>query len=166
MLDLKYIKIIDNQPINYTLEQLFIDHPDATIYKRSSMPNEKLLSNYDVYPLITEAQPRCEEYQIAEEGTPVFDEGEWHQTWHVRNLTEEEINEIVYDRENNFDPECVSRDYDDVPGFFADTEVRESRYDICKTCDSLSVLKTCKECHCIMPLKTRLLDAVCPIGKW
>tara|TARA_B110000977_G_C10963415_1_gene449449 strand:- start:479 stop:973 length:495 start_codon:yes stop_codon:yes gene_type:complete len=163
---LRYIKIIDNQPINYTTEQLFIDHPDATIYTNTSMPNEKLLLNYDVYPLITEARPRCEEEQVAEEGPPVFDNGEWHQTWQVRNLTQEEINEIVTDRENGSDQVPGSVADEDVPNFFVDTAVQESRYDICKACDSLSVLKTCKECHCIMPIKTRLTNAVCPIGKW
>jgi len=161
---LRYIKIIDNQPIHYTTEQLFIDHPDATIYTNSSMPNEKLLLNYDVYPLITEAQPYCEEDEVAEEGTPVFDNGEWYQTWQVRKLNEEEINEIVNYRETSNDPICGHPQ--NAPGIFADAAVRESRYDICKACDFLSVLKTCKECHCIMPLKTRLVDAVCPVGKW
>ena len=27
-------------------------------------------------------------------------------------------------------------------------------------------VKTCQECGCFMPAKTRLKGAVCPIGKW
>tara|TARA_B110000858_G_scaffold174394_1_gene206950 strand:+ start:324 stop:827 length:504 start_codon:yes stop_codon:yes gene_type:complete len=167
MIMLKYIKIINNQPINYTIEQLFTDYPDATIYRKTALPNEHLLQNYDVYPLITEASPlELFEDEITEEGIPVFENNEWHQTWRIRKLTQEEINEIVVDREANWDPECVSCDNEEVPSFFVDTEVREARYDICKACTSFTALKTCNECHCIMPLKTKLRDAVCPLGKW
>lgn len=41
------------------------------------------------------------------------------------------------------------------------------RYEICLSCPRLvKVTKQCKECGCIMPLKTKLAAAVCPIGKW
>jgi hypothetical protein len=47
-----------------------------------------------------------------------------------------------------------------------DTE-QKTRMDICNGCPELiDLTKQCKKCGCIMPLKTRLKKAVCPIGKW
>jgi hypothetical protein len=41
------------------------------------------------------------------------------------------------------------------------------RYDICKACPELiDLTKQCKQCGCIMPLKTKLLRAECPLKKW
>lgn len=47
-----------------------------------------------------------------------------------------------------------------------DKTLREHRIEICKTCNRLSVLKFCKECHCFMPLKTYINSATCPLEKW
>lgn len=48
----------------------------------------------------------------------------------------------------------------------ASKHVQETRYDICKKCDRLTMIKTCKECGCIMPLKVKIPSASCPLGKW
>lgn len=41
------------------------------------------------------------------------------------------------------------------------------RYDICKACPELiDLTKQCKECGCVMPLKTKLAKAECPLKKW
>jgi len=41
------------------------------------------------------------------------------------------------------------------------------RYDICKACPELiDLTKQCKQCGCLMPLKTKLLRAECPLKKW
>ena len=41
------------------------------------------------------------------------------------------------------------------------------RYDICKACPELiDLTKQCKQCGCVMPLKTKLLRAECPLKKW
>jgi hypothetical protein len=41
------------------------------------------------------------------------------------------------------------------------------RYDICKSCPELiDLTKQCKQCGCVMPLKTKLLKATCPLEKW
>jgi len=38
---------------------------------------------------------------------------------------------------------------------------------VCLSCEHLIQLtKTCKKCGCFMELKTKLQDAVCPLGKW
>lgn len=100
---MRYIKVVNNIPTDYSIEQLLIDYPNATIYKNTQMPNEQLLANYDVYPLITEAPTQLREDETAEEGVPEFRDGERHQTWLVRKLTEEEIQEIVKSRESFLD---------------------------------------------------------------
>jgi hypothetical protein len=45
--------------------------------------------------------------------------------------------------------------------------IQQERMAICDTCPELFQLtKQCKECMCIMPLKTKLAEAECPLGKW
>ena len=46
-------------------------------------------------------------------------------------------------------------------------ELIESRMQICRGCPELIQLTTtCKKCGCFMSVKTALLGAECPIGKW
>ena len=50
---------------------------------------------------------------------------------------------------------------------YATDEVQEQRYAVCKTCPELiNLTKTCKQCGCFMPAKTKLLHAYCPLNKW
>jgi hypothetical protein len=50
---------------------------------------------------------------------------------------------------------------------YADESESERRYDICKSCPELiDLTKQCKQCGCLMPLKTKLLRAECPLKKW
>lgn len=45
--------------------------------------------------------------------------------------------------------------------------IAKDRMSVCKSCDRfLKITGQCKECGCIMGLKTRLSNASCPIGKW
>lgn len=162
---MRYIKLENGTLGDYTIEQLFIDHPNATIYKNTQMPNEQLLAAYNVYPLVTEPQPQLLEDETAEEGVPEFRDGEWHQTWLVRKLSEGEILEIVKSRESFLDLSNVDVT-EETTGFLATKELQEQRYKICKGCDAFTALKTCRECGCIMPLKTKLSSAACPLDKW
>lgn len=161
---MRYIKIENNSPVDYTIEQLFEDYPNAVIYKISQMPNEQLLATYSVYPLITEPLPQLAEDEIAEEGVPEFAQGEWHQTWTVRKLTEEEITEVVNSR--SF-PLLATEGVDIASNsFIAAADVQTDRYEICKQCTAFTALKTCRECNCIMPLKIKIASASCPLVKW
>jgi len=46
-------------------------------------------------------------------------------------------------------------------------EIYASRLDICDKCPELIQLtQQCKKCGCIMPLKAKLENATCPLGKW
>lgn len=50
---------------------------------------------------------------------------------------------------------------------YVDSIVADSRLNICKTCPELIELtKQCKKCGCFMSLKTKLSNAICPMGKW
>jgi len=46
-----------------------------------------------------------------------------------------------------------------------DEDVRNERFEICKSCESLK-FDFCKKCGCYMPAKTWLSDIKCPIEKW
>jgi hypothetical protein len=46
-------------------------------------------------------------------------------------------------------------------------DIAMHRYNICLLCPELIKLtKQCKQCGCVMTLKTHLEKATCPIGKW
>ena len=48
-----------------------------------------------------------------------------------------------------------------------ETEMAEQRFNICLECPQLIKLTNqCKECGCLMNLKTKLPNASCPLGKW
>lgn len=50
---------------------------------------------------------------------------------------------------------------------WVEDSVKQSRYDICKQCpEFISATTQCKECGCIMKIKTGMAKAFCPIGKW
>jgi hypothetical protein len=50
---------------------------------------------------------------------------------------------------------------------YAEEADADRRYDICKSCPELiDLTKQCKQCGCIMSLKTKLQHATCPLEKW
>lgn len=50
---------------------------------------------------------------------------------------------------------------------YVDDEISSSRYEICKSCPELiDLTKQCKQCGCIMIMKTKLNNASCPLEKW
>lgn len=161
---MRHIKLENNIPIDYSLEQLFVDVPNAAIYEKSQMPDEKLLANYNVYPLITTPQPALNEDEIAEEATAEFKDGEWQQMWVVRALSEAEIQAIIDSRSTDL----IATDDTNIvnSAFFASSTLQTQRYDICKECPMFTLLKTCRECGYIMPLKVKMAGASCPLNKW
>jgi hypothetical protein len=49
----------------------------------------------------------------------------------------------------------------------ASVDQSSSRLEICLNCKSfIHITKQCGECGCIMPLKVKLSEATCPLGKW
>ena len=55
----------------------------------------------------------------------------------------------------------------DKSAYNTDEQVGIDRYAICLECPELVALtKQCKQCGCVMPMKVKLKDADCPLGKW
>lgn len=51
--------------------------------------------------------------------------------------------------------------------YLNDEDLSEKRYEICQSCPRFfKITKQCKECGCFMAIKTKLREAVCPLGKW
>jgi hypothetical protein len=49
----------------------------------------------------------------------------------------------------------------------ASTKVAEERLSICQSCpEFIKLTSQCRKCGCFMKVKTGLLAATCPIGKW
>ena len=148
---MRYIKLVDGNPIFYTIEQLFNDYPDAKIYSTTELPDPKLLKNYDVYPYTTTQMP---EGDVVQEGNPMLSgTGEWMQTWTVREFTEEE---------KKAKPSILPS-----LNVFASDSQRLERLSICEDCDTYKAsTRQCKECGCFMKVKTRIPSSQCPLGKW
>lgn len=51
-------------------------------------------------------------------------------------------------------------------GFKVEDEIRQTRVNICNSCEHLTTMKTCGKCNCFMPAKTWIKFASCPIEKW
>lgn len=48
-----------------------------------------------------------------------------------------------------------------------ENEIAQERFEICKACPELiQATHQCKECGCMMNLKTKLPNASCPLNKW
>lgn len=48
-----------------------------------------------------------------------------------------------------------------------ESEISSKRLEICRSCEHfIKMTSQCKECGCIMNLKTKLPNAECPIHKW
>ena len=45
-------------------------------------------------------------------------------------------------------------------------KLSKDRLAICRDCPSFNKLRICNECKCIMPLKVKIPNAKCPLGKW
>ena len=49
----------------------------------------------------------------------------------------------------------------------ASPEAYESRIEVCRGCPHFGgVSQRCWVCGCFMPVKARIADAVCPVGRW
>jgi hypothetical protein len=58
----------------------------------------------------------------------------------------------------------VKKEFEANPSIY---DLKKERYPICLECESFNkVFKMCKECNCLMPLKTMWPPAKCPLEKW
>jgi len=78
----------------YSIGQLRKDNPNTSFPKNVS---DETLQTFKVFRVFFSTPPEVTEFQVLEEGTPVFDEeaGRWTQVFVVRDMSEEEIAQIT-----------------------------------------------------------------------
>ena len=89
-----YVKVDENGSVSeYTIDQLFIDYPDADIYKSKSPnhPNKFKLRNYGVFELEVLPEPQDQNFRYIPD-IPIKDaSGNWVKGWIPIQKTEEEL---------------------------------------------------------------------------
>ena len=85
-----HIKLKNNQPENYTIEQLLRDNKNISFSKNIS---NEILARFDVYPCSLQEIPSInDKTQKIEEGSFIQDEnGNWIKSWNIIDKTQEEI---------------------------------------------------------------------------
>ena len=81
---MKYVKVTDGVPTEYTLRQLRNDNPNVSF---PNNPSDALLASYNVYPVVDASKP---DNDIVTLGPIVEVNGVWTQTYTGRDLTAEE----------------------------------------------------------------------------
>lgn len=84
-----HIKIVDGQPVPYSVGQLRRDNPQVSF--PSVMP-DSLLAEYGVLSaLVTEPPPYTNTETFEDAGFTQLEDGSWAQAWLVRPLNEQEL---------------------------------------------------------------------------
>lgn len=125
-----YIKInngiIEKYP--YSPQQLILDNPNTSFPEKF---HQSILENFSVYPVLKINKPVYDyTKQTVTEGTPVFENGNWKQTWIISNNTPEEIDQrleeqklIMRQYRNSF---LFLSDWTQMPDSPLDTEKKEA----------------------------------------
>ena len=144
-----YVKIINNKPLKCSVDDLKKEFDDTEIFEtaelaKSKKPSEKLLSQFNIYPLITTDYPDIQ-WKVTEEGEPELrEDGKWYQTWNVRKFNLSEKKRI-----------------------FVTKDILMKRFHLCNTCEKYNKkIKICRECLCFMPFKRKFVSTDCPLEKW
>lgn len=90
-----FVKVKNNQPVAfpYTIDQLRRDNPQTSFPK---YPNNELLSLYEVYPVVEhEISDLAVLTQTFEYTMPELRDGQWHQTWLIRQIAEPQAAENI-----------------------------------------------------------------------
>lgn len=72
----------------YTITDLRLANQNVSF---AANVDDETLASFGVIRVITVDLPEIEAHQVIEEGQPVFSDGNWVQTWVVRELNETEI---------------------------------------------------------------------------
>lgn len=70
---------------------------------------------------------------------------------------------------SNFDPVAAIKHHFATYRFIASDNVITARRDECRKCDqkeNKAGVDFCKSCGCILVIKTRVADSVCPLNLW
>jgi hypothetical protein len=92
-----YIKLTNNTPEVYSLNQLYADNPNTSF--PSAVP-DTLLAEYGVYKVQPTSSPNHLETEVVEKTDPVQNQdGEWTQAWRVRPMDSEELAAIAQQKD-------------------------------------------------------------------
>ena len=72
----------------YTITDLRLTNQNVSF---AANVDDETLASFGMVRVITVDQPEIEAHQAIEEGQPVFSDGNWVQTWVVRDLSEQEV---------------------------------------------------------------------------
>jgi len=94
-----YIKTTNGQveTYPYSIGLLRKDNPQTSF---PANPTDKLLAEWNVYPVQSTNQPKVDYTKNVNEGTPVNENG-WKQVWVVTDATAEEISQRTEDQASN-----------------------------------------------------------------
>jgi hypothetical protein len=93
-----YIKLINETPEAYSLDQLFSDNPDTSF--PAVIPDE-VLEEFNVYRIIDTELPVASVTEIIEQdGYNQLPDGSWVANWVVRPMNEDELNNLLKTIEN------------------------------------------------------------------
>jgi hypothetical protein len=113
-----YIRIINDIIEQYSIEQLIKDNPQTSF---PTVMSDRVLEEYNVYPLIESPKPLYDYTKNIKEGRPNFHEGSWIQTWEVTDASAEEISErtttktnVMREKRNNLLASCDWTQLSDV----------------------------------------------------
>lgn len=84
----KYIKVVDGQPVEYSLGKLRLDNPNTSFPK---WPDSSILEEFDVYELKLVERPHPTISQDVTEGEPQLVNGVWTQNWVATEVDDEEL---------------------------------------------------------------------------
>jgi len=105
-----------------TLEYPIYEGDIKALYPNTSWSNEQFVPPPPFKPLIATSPPLVGLFEVAEESTPVFEEGQWKIGWSTRQATLGEINIIVNrikntiigEVQNRLDEFARTRNYDGI----------------------------------------------------
>lgn len=84
-----YIKVINEIPISYSIEQLRYENPNISF--PNNISNE-ILEKFDVYPYSVQEIPSInDKTQKIEEGDIIKENGNWIKSWNIIDKNEQEI---------------------------------------------------------------------------
>jgi hypothetical protein len=87
-----HIKVKNGVPTLYSLAQLRKDNPRVSFPQN---PTERLLAEYNVYPVTPTEPPAHTETEVVEDaGYLQLADNSWTQAWRVRPMTEQELEQL------------------------------------------------------------------------
>lgn len=90
-----YVKVLDNDITEYSLEQLRRDNPLVSF---ADVVSQQVLLEYGVYPAVSTSAPVVPATQVAEPAGFEYLNGTYTQTWRIRDMDVQELAQYALER--------------------------------------------------------------------